>query len=48
MAPARPPCLATLLGDRTPARGEAELGGTVTAAWFRQDLAQVPKDKTHL
>jgi len=38
--------LATLLGDRPPARGEAKLGGSVTAAWFRQDLAQVPRDKT--
>ena len=38
--------LATLLGDREPARGEARLGGSVSAAWFRQDLAQVPTDKT--
>jgi ATP-binding cassette subfamily F protein 3 len=38
--------LATLLGDRKPARGEARLGGSVSAAWFRQDLAQVPRDKT--
>ena len=38
--------LATLLGDRKPARGEAKLGGSVSAAWFRQDLAQVPRDKT--
>lgn len=38
--------LATLLGDRKPARGESRLGGSVTAAWFRQDLAQVPRDKT--
>jgi ATP-binding cassette subfamily F protein 3 len=34
--------LATLLGARAPASGEARLGGAVTAAWFRQDLAQVP------
>jgi len=38
--------LATLLGDRKPARGEARLGGSVSAAWFRQDLAQVPRDKS--
>lgn len=38
--------LSTLLGERAPARGEARLGGSVDAAWFRQDMAQVPKDKT--
>jgi ATP-binding cassette subfamily F protein 3 len=38
--------LATLLGDRTPASGRAEFGGSVTPAWFRQDLAQVPKNRS--
>ncbi len=38
--------LATLLGQRPPAAGEARLGGSVTAAWFRQDLAQVPLDRS--
>ena len=38
--------LATVLGSRPAARGVARLGGSVTAEWFRQDLAQVPLDKT--
>ncbi len=38
--------IATILGDRAPAQGEVRLGANVTAAWFRQDLAQVPKDRT--
>jgi ATP-binding cassette subfamily F protein 3 len=38
--------LATLLGARKPASGHSELGGSVTPAWFRQDLVQVPVDKT--
>jgi ATP-binding cassette subfamily F protein 3 len=38
--------LATLLGNRAPNRGDARLGGSITAEWFRQDLAQVPLDKT--
>ncbi|MFN8574295.1 MAG: ABC-F family ATP-binding cassette domain-containing protein [Gemmatimonadaceae bacterium] len=38
--------IATLLGSRSAARGEARLGGSITAEWFRQDLAQVPADKT--
>jgi ATP-binding cassette subfamily F protein 3 len=38
--------LATLLGERKPASGHSELGGSVTPAWFRQDLTQVPVDKT--
>ena len=37
--------LATLLGAREPAIGEVRLGA-VTAEWFRQDLAQVPVDRT--
>lgn len=38
--------IATLLGARRPASGVARLGGSVTAEWFRQDMAQVPQDKT--
>jgi ATP-binding cassette subfamily F protein 3 len=38
--------LATLLGERPPAGGTVRLGSGVTAAWFRQDLAQVPLDRT--
>ena len=38
--------LATLLGMRAPAAGEARLGASVTPAWFRQDLAQVPMDRS--
>jgi ATP-binding cassette subfamily F protein 3 len=38
--------LATLLGARAPASGEARLGAGVHAEWFRQDLAQVPVDRT--
>ena len=38
--------ISTLLGERAPAAGELRLGANVTAAWFRQDLAQVPKDRT--
>ena len=38
--------LATLLGARPPAAGAARIGGAVTAEWFRQDLAQVPADRT--
>jgi ATP-binding cassette subfamily F protein 3 len=37
--------LATLLGSREPAAGSVRLGGSVTAEWFRQDLAQVPADR---
>ena len=38
--------LATLLGAHEPASGAARLGAGVEAAWFRQDLTQVPEDKT--
>ncbi len=38
--------LATLLGQRPAATGEARLGAGVTAEWFRQDLSQIPVDKT--
>jgi ATP-binding cassette subfamily F protein 3 len=38
--------LKTLIGDREPAKGELRIGGSITAAYYRQDLAQVPADKT--
>ena len=34
--------ISTLLGDRAPANGAARIGGSITAAWFRQDLADLP------
>ena len=34
--------IATLLGDRAPAGGDARIGGSITPAWFRQDLADLP------
>ncbi len=36
----------TLLGERAPESGEAKLGGSVTAAYFRQDLDQLPLDRS--
>jgi len=38
--------LRTILGEREPTRGEARLGGSITPAHFRQDLAQVPMGVT--
>ena len=38
--------LATLMGFRAPASGEAKVGGSVTPAWFRQDLADLPLNKS--
>jgi ATP-binding cassette subfamily F protein 3 len=38
--------LATLMGHRAPASGEAKVGGSVTPAWFRQDLADLPLSKS--
>jgi ATP-binding cassette subfamily F protein 3 len=38
--------LSTLLGHRAPAGGEAKVGGSVTPAWFRQDLADLPLGKS--
>jgi ATP-binding cassette subfamily F protein 3 len=38
--------LATLLGARAPVSGEVRQGGAVQAEWFRQDLAQVPADRS--
>ena len=34
--------ISTILGDRAPAGGEARIGGSITPAWFRQDLADLP------
>ncbi|MBK6487131.1 MAG: ABC-F family ATP-binding cassette domain-containing protein [Gemmatimonadetes bacterium] len=38
--------ISTIIGDRAPAGGEARIGGSITPAWFRQDLADLPLDKT--
>ena len=34
--------ISTLLGDRAPAGGEVRVGGSITPAWFRQDLSDLP------
>jgi ATP-binding cassette subfamily F protein 3 len=34
--------ISTLLGDRAPAAGKARIGGSITPAWFRQDLSDLP------
>jgi ATP-binding cassette subfamily F protein 3 len=36
----------TLLGDLPPAGGESKVGGSVTPAWFRQDLSDLPLRKS--
>ena len=38
--------LKTLMGERTVAAGELLLGGSIAVAYYRQDLAQVPLDKS--
>ncbi len=38
--------ISTLLGERAPESGEARLGGSITPAYFRQDLDQVPLEKS--
>ena len=38
--------LRTLAGDQRPSAGELRLGGSITMSWYRQDLTQVPGDKT--
>ena len=38
--------IATIIGDRLPASGEVKIGGSVTPAWFRQDLADLPLRKS--
>ena len=37
--------VATMLGDRAPAAGSARLGDTIQYTVYRQDLAQVPREK---
>jgi len=34
--------ISTLLGDRTPASGEARVGSSISPAYFRQDLSDLP------
>lgn len=36
----------TILGDLAPASGEAKVGSSVTPAWFRQDLSDLPLRKS--
>ena len=38
--------ISTIIGDREPAHGEARIGRSITPAWFRQDLADLPLRKT--
>ena len=38
--------LRTLMGELTPASGELRLGGSIAAAYYRQDMTQVPLGKT--
>jgi ATP-binding cassette subfamily F protein 3 len=38
--------ISTIIGDRTPASGEARIGGSITPAWFRQDLGDLPLNKS--
>jgi len=38
--------ISTILGDRIPAAGEAKVGSSITPAWFRQDLADLPLRKS--
>jgi ATP-binding cassette subfamily F protein 3 len=38
--------IATILGDREPAGGAAKIGASITPAWFRQDLADLPLRKS--
>jgi ATP-binding cassette subfamily F protein 3 len=38
--------ITTLFGERAPAAGEARIGSSITPAWFRQDLADLPLRKS--
>ena len=38
--------ISTIIGDRAPASGEVRIGGSITPAWFRQDLADLPLRKS--
>ena len=37
--------LRCIVGDRDPQGGELRVGGSITPAWYRQDLTQVPADR---
>jgi ATP-binding cassette subfamily F protein 3 len=38
--------ISTLLGDLVPASGKSRIGGSITPAWFRQDLSDLPLRKS--
>jgi ATP-binding cassette subfamily F protein 3 len=38
--------LKALMGERPPSSGTVTVGNSISTAYYRQDLAQVPKDKT--
>ncbi|HEY4133361.1 MAG TPA: ABC-F family ATP-binding cassette domain-containing protein [Gemmatimonadaceae bacterium] len=38
--------ISTIIGDLAPASGDAKIGGSITPAWFRQDLADLPLRKS--
>lgn len=38
--------ISTIIGQRPPASGEARIGSSITAAWFRQDLGDLPLGKS--
>jgi ATP-binding cassette subfamily F protein 3 len=38
--------ISTIIGDREPAHGRARIGGSITPAWFRQDLGDLPLKKS--
>lgn len=38
--------ISTILGDRAPAHGEVRVGRSITPAWFRQDLSDLPLRKS--
>jgi ATP-binding cassette, subfamily F, member 3 len=38
--------ISTIVGNRAPAQGEARIGGSITTAWFRQDLGDLPLNKS--
>ena len=38
--------ISTIIGDHEPASGEVQIGRSITPAWFRQDLADLPLRKS--
>ncbi len=38
--------VSTIIGDHEPASGEVQIGRSITPAWFRQDLADLPLRKS--